>query len=272
MPNVSAGQLVCAWATTLRRSARGLRQRQVRLQSCEPGCGCAAPAPTGAQAPAGRGGQQGAPPSARCVGPCITGKGSAACKTRRPACHSCSHRSAGAGNPWPGCCTRDRCPTHPSQHAADGHQRASATAVFKACSMNVAASCCAWRYSVDCSGRWRWSSTKAPTRHPEGFRTDGLHALLRLEPWCFTVLNRAARRHCLLWCLLAGAQIEVSPVSGRRAAIASRKSGRSEPDGPKHPQLAGTAAADRQLHCRARRTAADPKSDPRRGRLVLTRY
>jgi hypothetical protein len=31
---------------------------------------------------------------------------------------------------------------------------------------------------------------------PVGLPTDGLHALLMSKLWCFTVSNRAARRHC----------------------------------------------------------------------------
>ena len=53
---------------------------------------------------------------------------------------------------------------------------------------------------------------------PAGLRIDGLHALLMSGPWCFTVSNRAARRHCPLWCLLAGAHIKVSTASAGAAA------------------------------------------------------
>ena len=85
------------------------------------------------------------------------------------------------------------------------------------------------------------------------------------QPWCFTVSDRAARRHCPLWCLLAGAHLKVSPVSGRRTAIASRKSGCSESDAPEHPQLAGSVS--RRLRRKAARRARGrpATSSPARG-------
>ena len=50
-----------------------------------------------------------------------------------------------------------------------------------------------------------------------GLRPDGLHALLMSERWCFTVSNRATRRHYPLWRLLAGAHLNVSTVSSTAA-------------------------------------------------------
>ena len=50
-------------------------------------------------------------------------------------------------------------------------------------------------------------------RRPVGLRTDGLHALLMSEPWCFTVSSRATCRHDPVWRLIAGAHLKVSTVS-----------------------------------------------------------
>lgn len=53
---------------------------------------------------------------------------------------------------------------------------------------------------------------RGATRRPVGLRTNQLHAFLIREPWCFTDSNRASRRHCFLWRLLAGARFNVSAL------------------------------------------------------------
>jgi hypothetical protein len=50
---------------------------------------------------------------------------------------------------------------------------------------------------------------RGATRRPVGLRTNQLHAFLIRELWYFTDSNRAARRHCFLWRLLAGARFNV---------------------------------------------------------------
>ncbi len=50
-------------------------------------------------------------------------------------------------------------------------------------------------------------------RRPEGLLQRRLHALFMSRQGCITVSNRAARRHCPLWRLPAGALLRVSTIS-----------------------------------------------------------
>jgi hypothetical protein len=63
---------------------------------------------------------------------------------------------------------------------------------------------------------------RGAVRRSLGPRSDGLHALLMSIPWCFTVSNRAAHRHCPVGRLLAGTHLKVSPVCGSRAGGSAR--------------------------------------------------
>ena len=67
----------------------------------------------------------------------------------------------------------------------------------------------------------------------------GLHAFFMSRLWCFTVSDRAGRRHSPLWRLPAGAFVRVSTISWVPRNNRELQIRAPEPDGREHPQMAG---------------------------------
>jgi hypothetical protein len=81
-------------------------------------------------------------------------------------------------------------------------------------------------------------SARGAILRPVRLPTDGLHALLTLRLWCFTVSNSAACRHCPLCCLPCGASLRVSTAPGA-VCNGDTETWTPQPDGREHPRMAG---------------------------------